>query len=123
MCIRVYIITYVLYEVLSATVVILLLSLSLLLCTSRVPSNPVAARTAHRIAFTPSKRLLSNDSSALHVRISPREPGPSSRPSGWTAGPRSWRVFCNLAIFDAEIPDLAAFLSLTSSLSTFERMI
>lgn len=50
--------------------------------TSTVPPNPAADKIAHRMALMPRNCPGPVGVSALHVRISPKAPGPSSRPSG-----------------------------------------
>lgn len=50
--------------------------------TSTLPSNPAADNMAHRMALMPRNCPGPVGVSALHVRISPKAPGPSTRPSG-----------------------------------------
>lgn len=88
--------------------------------TCTPPSNPVADKIAHRTALIPNDPA---GVSALHVMISPRAPGPSSRPSGWMAGFRPSRMVFSVVMLAWDIPLFACLFLFMRTLSTFERMI
>lgn len=91
---------------------------------STLPPNPAAFKIAHRNALIPKYCADPGATlvSALHAMISPSAPGPSTRPSGWTMGLRSCKVFCREAMLASDAA-VFFFLFLTRSLSALERTI
>lgn len=90
----------------------------------KLPSIPAADKIDQRTASIPSARPGPIFASALQVKISPKDPGPSeARGSGWTMGLIPWSRSCNRSMLAGVTPVFICFNCLTRNLSTLDRMI
>lgn len=90
----------------------------------KLPSIPAADNIDQRTASIPSDRPGPIFASALHVKISPKDPGPSeARGSGWTMGLIPWSKRCSRSILAGVTPVFICFNCRTRNLSTLDRII